>query len=326
MTTSPVLFLVFSRPKPTARVFEAIRAAKPPRLYVSADGPRADRPDEAARCEEVRRITTQVDWPCEVKTLFRERNLGCKMGVAGGITWFFENEKEGIILEDDCLPHATFFPYCDELLERYRDDTRVMSIAATNIQGPDLPTPFSYYHSKFSLMWGWATWRRAWKLYDISMASWPDVRRTRWLYSIGNNSWLFASIWGEILDRAHRGGVDTWDYQWIYTCWREHGLTIVPATNLVRNLGHGDDATHTAGHQRIFSRLVEQEMKLPLAHPSQIELIDEADRFIAKYWFGVSHTGYVKQLLLRYRIVRRSNIMRKKALKVLSLLQGGSAE
>lgn len=315
MSRSPVLFLIFNRPKQTAEVFEAIRRARPPRLYISADGPRSGFPDEADRCEQARTVATRVDWPCEVKTLFQERNQGCRLAVSGGITWFFEQEAEGIVLEDDCLPHASFFPYCDELLERYRDDLRIMSIAAVNVQGTGLDIPYSYYHSKFSLMWGWATWRRAWKLYDLSMGSWPAVRRTRWLYSIGNNSRLFASIWSEIFERAYRGEIDTWDYQWIYTCWREHGLTVIPAANLVRNLGYGEDATHTSRDQRILSNLIEQEIRLPLTHPPQVELNHDADEFIARHWFGISRMAYVKHLLLRFRIVRQSNAWRKQAVR-----------
>src|SRR5262249_20722231 len=158
----PVLFLIFNRPNTTARVMEAIRTAGPGRLYVAADGPRDGNADEAKRCAEVRRIATQVDWPCEVQTLFRERNLGCRQAVSSAITWFFEQEQEGIILEDDCLPSPSFFPYCAELLARFRNDERIMCITGCNFQQDMKGYPYSYYFSKYHHVWGWATWRRAW--------------------------------------------------------------------------------------------------------------------------------------------------------------------
>ncbi len=166
---SPVLFLVFNRPDSTRKVFDAIRSARPPKLYITADGPRPDRPAEAKLCSEVRAIASAVDWPCEVKTLFRESNLGCKAGVSSGITWFFSHEDEGIILEDDVLPVPTFFNFCDEMLERYRDDARVSMISGCNLISNHFSPKQSYFFSRYNLIWGWATWRRAWQHYDVAM-------------------------------------------------------------------------------------------------------------------------------------------------------------
>ena len=150
---APALFLVFNRPDTTARVFEALRAARPARLYVAADGPRPNREGEAARCDDVRRIATQVDWPCKVTTLFRDRNLGCRIGVSTAIDWFFEHEEEGIVLEDDCLPSTSFFPYCAELLARYRHDERVMCVSGDNFQLGREVTQYSYYFSRNIHCW-----------------------------------------------------------------------------------------------------------------------------------------------------------------------------
>ena len=152
---SPVLFLVFNRPETTRQVFEAIRTAKPPRLYIAADGPRLEREGERASCEEVRKIALEVDWECDVNTLFRVENLGCKRGPSEGISWFFEHEDEGIILEDDCLPDQSFFSFCEELLERYRNDTRIMAISGNNFQHGRKRTEYSYYFSRYFHGWGW---------------------------------------------------------------------------------------------------------------------------------------------------------------------------
>ena len=166
---SAVLFVIFNRPETTARVFEAIRSARPPRLYVAADGPRTSRSGEADRCRLVREIASRVDWTCELHTLFREANLGCKLGVSGAIDWFFQSETEGIILEDDVVPLASFFGLCDELLETYRDDPKVFAVSGCNLVSSVYRPNHSYFFSRYCHVWGWATWRRAWEHYDVPM-------------------------------------------------------------------------------------------------------------------------------------------------------------
>lgn len=245
-TCPAVLFLVFNRPDTTVKVFEAIRAARPSRLYVAADGPRQSRPAEAAVVEKVRQIATQVDWPCEVTTLFRENNLGCKKAVSSAIDWFFEHEQEGIILEDDCLPHADFFPYCAQLLERYRDDDRVGFIAGTafcDLRASGLTwADEDYVYARYPSVWGWASWRRAWKDYDVSLSSWPQRRND--VLTLTHNRKL-ARIQEKLFDRVHAGEIDTWDYQVSYMLWSTSRLVVVPRLNLVENVGFGPDATHT---------------------------------------------------------------------------------
>ena len=166
MNISPILFLIFNRPETTKKVFSAIKEVQPPRLYIAADGPRSEQPDEADHCELARTIATKVDWDCEVKTLFRDQNLGIRIAVSQAIDWFFEQEPEGIILEDDCLPDQSFFWFCKELLEKYRNDTRIMHIGGTNFQFGKNRTNYSYYFSRYAHIWGWASWRRAWEYYD----------------------------------------------------------------------------------------------------------------------------------------------------------------
>ena len=236
---SAVLFLVFNRPDTTRQVFEAIRAAKPPRLYVAADGPRIGREEDKERCEEVRRIATAVNWPCKVKTLCRDENLGCKLGVSGAIDWFFANEEEGIIIEDDILPLPSFFPYCDELLEKYRENEKIAMISGCNLISHKFAPSESYFFSRNIHIWGWASWRRAWRHYDVAMNSWPQWRDQGGLSKMFPKKRLLARYWGDIYDSAYSGKIDTWDFQWHYTCWRFGALSVSPAHNLTQNLGFG---------------------------------------------------------------------------------------
>lgn len=265
--TTPVLFLVFNRPETTKRVFEAIRSARPPRLYVGADGVRSGTTGEAEKCAEARRIATAVDWPCDVHTLFRDENLGCRKAVSQAIDWFFEQEAEGIILEDDCLPDPSFFRYAKELLNRYRDDERIMCISAQHFHGDAHQPEHSYFFSRYNHCWGWASWRRAWQHYDHDLLNWPQLRNTDWLLSIGDGSRLFQRYWTHIFDRCHAGKIDSWAYRWTFSCWAQHGLATLPAKNLVTNIGFGDGATHTASTRSHFANLPLERLPVPLTHP-----------------------------------------------------------
>lgn len=267
---TPVLFLVFNRPEPTRQAFAAVRAARPPRLYVSADGPRADRAGEAERCAEVRRIATEVDWPCEVHTLFRDHNLGCKIGVSSGIDWFFSKEEAGIILEDDILPHPSFFPFCEELLEKYRHDERVAMISGCNMIGNSHGSDASYVFSRYLHVWGWASWRRAWSHYDVGMKAWPSpAAKARVVDALGGRQGVIA-YWSNIFDRMARGEVDTWDYQWVFAAWLNDMVAIFPAATLIENIGFGADATHTIGSAPA-TLAAPQPMAFPLRHPQHRE-------------------------------------------------------
>lgn len=284
---SPVLFLVFNRPDTTERVFEAIRKARPPRLYVAADGPRASRPDESERCDAVRRIATAVDWPCEVHTLFRTENLGCKRGVSSGIAWFFQQEPEGIVLEDDCVPDPSFFSYCDELLERYRDDPRVMCVSGDNFVSSVWKPAESYYFSKFVHVWGWASWRRAWNLYDVEIRDWHMQDKAALLERWMPGERAAQALWRDQFDRVAGGQIDTWDYQWVYACWRHGGLSALPAVNLISNIGFGVDATHTVSPESRLAGLPVESLQGPLRHPAQVQVSSFADAWTSLHVLGV---------------------------------------
>jgi hypothetical protein len=291
-----VLLLVFRRPEQTRRVFESVRRAKPSRLYVAADGPRPDRPGEAALCEEARRIATNVDWPCTVRTLFRDHNLGCRMGVSTALDWLFEHEKEGVVLEDDCVASSSFFPYCAELLERYRDDERVMCISGDNFQRGRSVTPYSYYFSRYMHCWGWATWRRAWRLYDRNMELWPEFRDSGGLRAWSDGDEGFVRYWQATLDVAAAGKVDSWAYRFLFTCWANSGLTCLPARNLVSNIGYGEDATHTRGSGETMPA---EELELPLQHPPAICRHSGADKYEQQNVYGIADKPRLRALVRR---------------------------
>lgn len=288
MLKTPVLFLVFNRPEATAKCFGAIRVARPARLYVAADGPRAGRLGEAERCEQVRAIATAVDWPCEVKTLFRSENLGCRRAVSGALDWFFEAEPEGIVLEDDCLASADWFRFAEEMLERYRDDDRIMCISASHFHGVAHVPEHSYFFSRYNHCWGWASWRRAWAMYDSDMTAWPDLRTRGWLRGIGHGSRIFATYWRDIFDRVHAQQINSWAYRWTFSCWAQSGLTILPERNLVSNIGFDDGATHTSAGSPLEAATPLEAIKFPLRHPSHVIPDLAADLWTDREIFGIT--------------------------------------
>jgi len=295
---SPVLFLVFNRPETTRQVFSAIRASRPPKLYVAADGPRPTRAGERERCSEVRRIATSVDWPCEVKTWFRESNLGCKMGVSGGISWFFEQEPEGIILEDDVLPMPSFFDYCDDLLARYRHDERVMMISGCNLVADRFRVKESYFFARALNIWGWASWRRAWRYYDVRMSAWPAWRDGGGLKRLADGNPLFEFYWRHKLNSCYRGRENTWDYQWTFACWLAGGLSAVSAVNQVENLGFGDDATHTTTETPGYvTACPAQPLGLPLIHPHAVIRQPTADALAYSRNYGINVFDFARRTM-----------------------------
>ena len=264
---TPVAFCLFNRPQLTGRVFQAIALAKPKTLYVISDGPRADRPGEKSLVEQSRSVIDQVNWDCDVKTNFSDVNLGCKQRIASGLGWAFQQSEELIILEDDCLPHPSFFDYCEQLLERYRHDKRIMMISGNNFQ-PARQCPNSYYFSRWPHIWGWASWQRAWDHFDVDVSSWPEVKSTQKLRSIFDSDQEY-NHWLPVLDQQYEGEIDTWDFPWAYACWINSGLTILPEKNLVTNIGFGPDAAHTIDANSRLANLDSHEIG-QLNHPPHV--------------------------------------------------------
>ena len=239
-----VLFLVFNRPDTTRQVFEAIRKAKPSRLYVAADGPREGKLGEVERVDEVRTIATGVDWPCEVKTLFRDKNLGCKYAVSGAITWFFEQEEHGIILEDDCLPSPSFFKFCEIMLDKYRENKSVWMINGFNPRQPGISSS-EYFMSQNPSVWGWASWRDRWMHYAVDM----DYSRKELYRSTGLKlpDYVIRYYDSAFYDTAS-GKIDTWDYQLSFLILKNNGYVIKSFANLINNIGvygvHSNSSDH----------------------------------------------------------------------------------
>ncbi len=271
MFQTPILFLIFNRPEPTIQVFSVIKKIKPKYLFIAADGPRRNKEGEQDLCDKSRSIIKQIDWDCEVKTLFREENLGCGKAVSESITWFFEHVEHGIILEDDTLPDITFFTFCEELLEKYKNDNRVGQIAGNNfgILNPEL-AQYSYLFTKYVSIWGWATWKRAWNYYDFDISLYSSDLDS--IKDMMKNEFTDNELKHRlnILEIMSKKGMDTWDYQWMFCNLVQNMMTIIPTTNLITNIGFGEDATHTTKKDSKISNLSIKSMKFPLKHPDFI--------------------------------------------------------
>ena len=282
--TPPVLFLIFNRPDLTQRVFQRIRAAAPQKLFIAADGPRKDHPADLLLCAQTRQIIKEVDWDCEVITLLRAENLGCGRSPSSAITWFFEQVESGIILEDDCLPDISFFRFCEELLERYRDDARIMSLSGTNIVGRWRPELGSYHFSNYGGIWGWASWRRAWSYYDYQMRLWAQraaaIQCIQQVLVDPQQSAYRVSMF----DTVYGGNLDAWDYQWSFAHLLQSGLSVVPSVNLISNIGFRSDATHTDDANDKLANMPAYALPFPLQAPLGIV----ADRAYDRQFFQLA--------------------------------------
>lgn len=286
MLNTPVLFLVFNRLETTKQVFAQIRKAQPRQLFIGADGARVGKEGEAEKVQAVRQyILDNIDWDCEVQTLFREQNLGCGKAVSEAITWFFDNVEQGIILEDDILPEDSFFLFCEELLERYKHEERIMHITGFNFQQQNWGNPSYYFSAYATSIWGWATWRRAWQQYDAQMLGWQsflDTPEAKEILIFDSVIQHYTYEFGLVMSKKH----DTWDYQWLYSFWKNKGLSIIPNANFIQNIGFGEDATHTTNTQNNFMQnITYHNIVFPLQHPTTVERNKEADknRLYSKY-------------------------------------------
>ncbi|QEM10526.1 nucleotide-diphospho-sugar transferase [Mucilaginibacter rubeus] len=275
----PILLLTFTRLDTTIRVFERIKEQKPKYLFIASDGPRANNDQDVSKINAVKEyILNGIDWDCEVKTLFREHNMGCGLAVSSGISWFFEQVEYGIILEDDCLPHPDFFSFCEENLEYYKNDDHVWAISGTNLQGGHKRGHSSYYFSNYGGIWGWATWSKAWKSYDYHMKDLDKMLKKNFLSKIFNDKNQQA-FWAKTLTKAKN--IDTWDYQWHYNTWLYNGISIVPNVNLIDNIGFGNAGTHTMNKPLWYDRLTLGTNALGyIKHPANIMVDEQADNFL----------------------------------------------
>jgi hypothetical protein len=269
MNDTPVLLFVYNRLHTTAQVFESIANARPSTLLVVADGPKADDVDDASRCEAVRQLVCEPHWKCDLRVNLATSNLGFKRRISSGLDWALSQFDEIIVVEDDCVPERTFFPFCTELLARYRHDERVMMIAGCNFQFGRRRGNASYYASRAVGTWGWATWRRAFRHFDPDMRAWPVERDGTLL----GRTWPVAEMaayWRDRLDEAYQGRVDTWDYQWAFSMWRAGGLQLASNVNLIHYIGCLPDTAHTSNQQAAFCRIPTTSIAFPLQHPTDL--------------------------------------------------------
>lgn len=302
---APVLLIAFNRPDFTSRVFETIREYKPKKLYMAADGPRDVKEGEKNRCEQVRSIVQQVDWECDVQTLFHPRNFGCKIAVSGAIDWFFKNEEQGIILEDDIIPEPSFYQFCEELLERYKDDERIGMISGDNFGFGFRRNQNSYYYSIYSHIWGWASWRRAWKGYDVHMKDYDDFLKSEFLADLFSNATEY-NFWKSNFDKVAFENFDTWDFQWVYHNFKNGRLNIMPSVNLIRNIGFGESAAHTKQENQ-YSNMKTEPMNFPLVHPDYMIRDYKSDLMSQRTFFHQKEKNIISVLRLFYpfRILNR---------------------
>ncbi|RZK63985.1 MAG: nucleotide-diphospho-sugar transferase [Pedobacter sp.] len=300
-TKSPVLLLIFNRPDLSNYVFEQIRAARPPKLYIAADGPRAIKENEKELCEKARQVVDKVDWACELKTLFRTENMGCKEAVSSAIDWFFKNEEEGIILEDDCFPASSFFSYCDELLEKYRHDTRIRHIGGSNLQLGTKWGDGSIFFSNSTAVWGWASWRRVWRDYDKNLTAYNEHEIRAQFSKIFNDRFVIDS-WVDTFNALKANKIDTWDFQLTIINYLHYGLSINPNVSLIKNIGYRPDATHTHTDQNIYENIPLEEMH-KIVYPKFMLPEKQADYDILKREFSLEER-WRKHNLLRRRFKR----------------------
>lgn len=273
-----VLFLVFNRPNTTKHVFSAIKQAKPPRLYLAGDAARSNIENEYLKVQEVRDyIMGNIDWKCEIKTLFQKQNLGCKYAVSRAISWFFDYEEKGIILEDDCLPSQSFFWYCEELLKEYQNDNSVYLVSGETHDSKFLGDGEDYSFCKYPLLWGWASWKRAWKNYDPEMRNWPN-EKVDFINSISKYKYT-VNFWKKIFDLMYNKKIDTWDYQFAYLLLKKGGRCIFPKVNLVTNIGFGTDATRTFNPKAEAANRKRYDISLPLNHFTDPKSEERANNF-----------------------------------------------
>jgi hypothetical protein len=240
-----VLLMGFNRPHLLRRVIGSLRAIEPPSLYLAVDGPRTSHVMDAELCSQSERLVEEIDWECDIHTKIETENLGCRRAVSSAISWFLSTNDFGVILEDDCVPHPDFFRFCAEMNDRFADNECVGTVSGNWFLGTRWRNDSDYVFSRYPLIWGWATWNRAWAHYDDEMDHWPQLRETDWLLGIANGHDDSARYWTDIFDRCYRGEVDSWAYRWTYSSWRSGLMSVTPTKNLVSNIGFGEDATHT---------------------------------------------------------------------------------
>jgi hypothetical protein len=288
----PVALIVFNRPDVTKQLINALRANKPKKIFVIADGPRVNRPGEVEKCSDTRAALALIDWPCEIETNFSDDNLGCKRRVVSGLDWVFSKTDKAIILEDDCIPSPDFVPYCENLLELYKDSDEIGIISGSTLDSEVFDSPSSYFLSNYPRVWGWATWARTWRLYDAQIEEWPTLKKSSFLEPFVSTR-SGRRYWRSAFDGVHLQKIDTWDYQLAFSLWKNGLKTAAPNKNLICNVGFGPEATHTLNALSVASGLKTFNLEFPLKHPKKIAVDFQRDNYMEIQIFQKGLGAYI---------------------------------
>jgi hypothetical protein len=297
----PVLLVIFNRPEKTRRVIDSLRMVKPEQIFIAADGPRDERSDDNEKCSSARQVVGEIDWPCSLQTRFLDKNLGCDPSVSSAISWFFEHVHQGVILEDDCIPHPDFFRFSSEMLERYKDDKRIMQVSGLSPY-PERDCQYDYHFSGSFRCWGWGTWRRAWSLYSDSLEQYDK--------HIKQILPLYYPIYAGYLNRLNlyrvfrQGERDNWDFKWNIACYAQNALSVVPEKNLMANIGFDKEGTHTLLADPFFANLKTNPIAFPLRHPPFVFADRIPEQNLSKNIF--SNLPIKSKLGLRFRHIAGS--------------------
>lgn len=276
---TPIVLIIFNREDTTRKVFERIKEVEPEELFIISDGPRENKVGENELVQATRDIIKDVSWKCNVHTNFSEKNLGCMIRVSTGLDWVFSQTEQAIILEDDCYPNISFFRYCDELLEKYKDNPEIMMISGNNNSLTECEE--SFYFTNYFHIWGWATWKRAWDKNETMIKSWPEFKKSQGLKKyFSKPSELY--YWSHTFDIKYNNFVNSWAIGWVYSCYKNGGISIAPKYNLISNIGFGENATHTSGNS-IYANVETKELDFPLQYPKSFSVnsqLDEIERKI----------------------------------------------
>ena len=302
-----ILLIIFNRPDTTQVVFDVIKKAKPNKLYIADDAPRSNYENDKILCDQAKKITEVIDWDCNVKRLYQNKNIGCSLGPQAAFNWFFLHEKEGIILEDDCVPDLSFFNFASQMLEEFRNNKKIISINGSNL-GFELKNGDSYFFSRYMNMWGWATWADRANAIDYQLNSWKtEKNHLIYLHIKMRNSFFDFDInwyryWQHKFDlTVSQKNITWWDWQWIWHQTKYNMLSIIPSVNLVSNIGFNENATHTKETQNPASNLKISTLLFPISHPKKIKSnFDYEENYVKWVWCYYKRlplSFYVKQTI-----------------------------
>jgi len=296
MANSPkpaVLLINFNRVDATKKSLQAIRNWKPVKLYLACDGPRADHPEDVKTIESVKALLTKIDWPCEVQQLYQSKNLGCKNGPLSAIDWLFENESKGIILEDDCIPSLSFFDFASAMLEQYEANDKIWHIAGSNFINLPKTNSDSYFFSKYPHIWGWATWRSRWLNAKRNYEELEQLSKNEFITDILADQPQFQ-YWNQAFELCRDNKMDAWDYMWTYSMWVEQKFAIIPALNMVSNIGFEKSATHHKVPVKKLTNIQTHDLS-NIQHPNKIE----SSGFDEKIWKEILKPIFIPSFLSR---------------------------